>query len=163
MVELVYGSLNCRIQPELVIILSAISTKYICQSSMCCVIMAAFRFSSYSTVTGLNFFFAWTMFFNWLLVSLHLLLRWNNLFVYFLSLPFHLSHQTTLTERLYFIIDTYVKSRENPEHQYWPDQSRPIREKIRIGRLFPVLAELYYLYHKSSFHLIYVNITVVNQ
>jgi len=28
----------------------------------------------------------------------------------------------TVTERLYFIVDTYVKSRENLEHQYWPDQ-----------------------------------------
>jgi hypothetical protein len=73
-----------------------------------------------------------------------------------------LSHQTTETERLYFIFDTHVKSRENPEHQYLPDQSRPIREKICIGRLCPVLADLYYLYHKGSFHLIYVNRTVVN-
>jgi hypothetical protein len=97
------------------------------------------------------------------LVSLQLLLRLNNFIRLFLSLLFHWSHQTTITERLYFIVDTYVKSRDNPEHQYCPDQSRPIRgKKIRIGRLCPVLAELYYLYHKSSFHLIYENITVVN-
>jgi hypothetical protein len=52
----------------------------------------------------------------------------------------------------------YVKSRRNPEYQYWPHQSWPMREKkIRIGRLCPVLAELYYLYHKASFHLMYVN------
>jgi len=31
-----------------------------------------------------------------------------------------------VTECLYFIVDTYVQSREHPEHQYWPDQSRPI-------------------------------------
>ena len=30
-------------------------------------------------------------------------------------------HLTTVTGRLYFIVDTYVKSRENPEHYYWPD------------------------------------------
>ena len=30
---------------------------------------------------------------------------------------------------LYLIVDTYVKSRENRDHQYWPDQSGPIREK----------------------------------
>ena len=49
----------------------------------------------------------------------------------------------------------YVNSRDNPEHQYWQYQSRPIREKKSVS------AELYYLYHKGSFHLIYVNITVV--
>ena len=38
-----------------------------------------------------------------------------------------LSHQMKVTERLYFIVDTlYVKFRENPEHQFWLDQSRPI-------------------------------------
>jgi hypothetical protein len=70
----------------------------------------------------------------------------------------------TVTERLYLIVDTYAKSREYPEHQYWPDQSRSVLEKkTRIGRLCPVLAELYYLYHKSSLNLIYVNITVDNE
>ena len=64
-----------------------------------------------------------------------------------------------MTDLLYFIVDTYVKSRENLEHKYWPDQSR---EKIRIVRLCPVLDELYYLYHKGRFHLIYVNIAVDN-
>jgi hypothetical protein len=34
-------------------------------------------------------------------------------------------------------------------------------KKISIGSLCPILAELYYLYHKGSFHLIYVNIMVV--
>jgi hypothetical protein len=34
-----------------------------------------------------------------------------------------------VTEHLYFIIDAYVKPKENPEHQYWPDQSRTKREK----------------------------------
>jgi len=37
-----------------------------------------------------------------------------------------------VTERRYFIVDTYIKSRDNPEHQYWPDQSQPIREKEKI-------------------------------
>jgi hypothetical protein len=44
-----------------------------------------------------------------------------------------LSIQTTVTKRLYVIVDTYAKHRENPEHQYW-----------------------------YFFQLIYVNITVVN-
>ena len=47
---------------------------------------------------------------------------------YFASFPL-LFHPTTVIERLYFIVDTYVKSRENREHQYWPYQSLPIREK----------------------------------
>jgi len=55
-----------------------------------------------------------------------------------------------VTERLYLIDDTYVKSIENLEHQYWLDQSWPIREKICIVRLCPIL---HYLYHKGSFHL----------
>jgi hypothetical protein len=41
---------------------------------------------------------------------------------------------------LYFIVDIYVKSRENRDHQYWPDQSRPIRENKSVC---PVLAKLY--------------------
>jgi hypothetical protein len=53
-----------------------------------------------------------------------------------------LSYQTTVTEHLHFIIDTYVKSREIPEHQYWPDQSRPIWEKICIGRLCPHIGQV---------------------
>ena len=47
-----------------------------------------------------------------------------------------------MTERLYLIVDTYAKSREYPEHQYWPDQSRSVLEKkhvladsVRIGRI----------------------------
>ena len=32
----------------------------------------------------------------------------------------------TVTERLYFIADMYVKSRDNPEHQH---HSQPMREK----------------------------------
>jgi hypothetical protein len=36
-----------------------------------------------------------------------------------------------------------------------------IEKNIRIGQPCPVLAELNYLYHKGSFRLIYVNITVV--
>jgi hypothetical protein len=84
-----------------------------------------------------------------------------NLFIIFCFLSI-LSHRTTVTERLYLIVDTYANSREYPEHQYWPDQSRSVLEKTRIGRLCPVLAELYYLYHKSSLNLIYVNITVDN-
>ena len=51
----------------------------------------------------------------------------------FTSFPFISSDDSdSLTERHYFIIDTYVKSRENLEHQCWPDQSRPIREKKSI-------------------------------
>ena len=84
-----------------------------------------------------------------------------HLFIFFRFL-FILSHQTTVTHRLYFIVNMYVQSRENPEHKYWPDQIRPIREKNRIVRLCPVLDELYYLYHKGRFHLIYVNIAVDN-
>jgi len=34
-----------------------------------------------------------------------------------------------MTERLYFIVEINVKSRENPEHKYWPDQSRALQEK----------------------------------
>ena len=41
-----------------------------------------------------------------------------------------------MAERLYFIVDKQVKSKETPEHQHWPDQSRPIQEKLRIGRLW---------------------------
>jgi len=62
------------------------------------------------------------------------------LFIFFRFLSI-LSHQTTVTERPYFIVDkcTYLKSRENPEHQCWPDQSRRIRgKKIRICRFCPV-------------------------
>ena len=44
-----------------------------------------------------------------------------------------LSIQTTVTKRLYVIVDAYAKYRDNPEHQYW-----------------------------YFFQLIYVNITVVN-
>jgi len=47
------------------------------------------------------------------------------IFSHFFSI---LSHQTTVTECLHFIVDTYVKSRENPEQQYWPDKSRLIRK-----------------------------------
>ena len=64
-----------------------------------------------------------------------------HLFIFFRFIS-TLSHLTTVTGRLYLIVDTYVKSRENPEHQYWPDQNRPIREKnpywltlSRIGRV----------------------------
>jgi hypothetical protein len=28
----------------------------------------------------------------------------------------------------FIIVDTYLKFRENLEHQYWPDQSRALRE-----------------------------------
>ena len=66
------------------------------------------------------------------------------IFVCFLSI---LSHQTTVTECLYLIVDTYAQSREYPEQKYWPDQSRSILEiKTRIGRPYPVLVELYYMY-----------------
>jgi len=34
-----------------------------------------------------------------------------------------------VTERLYFIVDMYVKSRDNLEHQHWLDHSLPMREK----------------------------------
>jgi len=56
----------------------------------------------------------------------HYIYSWDetNAFVYFRSLPFHSSNQTTVAEHLYFIVDTHVKSRENLEHQYWPDQSQ---------------------------------------
>ena len=54
-----------------------------------------------------------------------------------------LSHQTTVTWRLYFIVDTKVKSREYPEHQYWPDICRPMRNKN--------VSELYYL--DDDFHI----------
>jgi hypothetical protein len=64
-----------------------------------------------------------------------------NVFTIFCFLSI-LSHQTTVTERLYLIVDTYAKSREYPEHQYWPDQSRSVLEKntywptlSRIGRV----------------------------
>jgi hypothetical protein len=40
-----------------------------------------------------------------------------HLFIFFRFISI-LSHLTTVTGRLYFIVDTYVKSRENPEHQY---------------------------------------------
>ena len=54
----------------------------------------------------------------------------------FTSFPFISSDDSgRLTEPHYFIIDTYVKSRDNPEHQYWPDQRQPIQEKICIGRV----------------------------
>jgi hypothetical protein len=54
----------------------------------------------------------------------------------FTSFPFISSDDSdSLTERHYFIVDTYVKSRDSPEHQYWPDQRQPIREKICIGRV----------------------------
>ena len=67
-----------------------------------------------------------------------------------------------MTVLLYFIVDTYVKSRENPENQYWPYQVVQYEKQICIGRFCPALADLYYLYHKGSFHLIYVNTTVVD-
>ena len=51
---------------------------------------------------------------NDFLISWHLLLRWNDLFIFFSSL-FILSQQTTVTWRLYFIVDTKVKSREYPK------------------------------------------------
>jgi hypothetical protein len=97
------------------------------------------------------------MIFQWLsgFITVTLEMKQFHLFIFFRFISI-LSHLTTVTGRLYFIVDTYVKSRENPEHQYWPDQNRPIREKIRIGWLYPVLGEFYYLYHKNCFHLIYV-------
>ncbi len=52
--------------------------------------------------------------------------------LYFLSLPFRFVSSDD-SDRAY---GTYVNSRENPEHPYWPDQSRLIREKkIDIGRV----------------------------
>ena len=52
----------------------------------------------------------------------------------FTSFPFISSDDSdSLTERHYFIIDTYVKSRDNPEHQYWPDSQ--YEKKICIGRV----------------------------
>ena len=73
-----------------------------------------------------------------------------------------LFYQTTVTELPYFIINTYVKSRENAEHQYWPDQNLPIRVKNLYWPTCPILTELFYLYYKGSSRVIYVNITVVN-
>jgi hypothetical protein len=67
-----------------------------------------------------------------------------------------------VAERLCFIVDTDVKYRENPEHQYWPDQMWQIRDKNTYWSIFSLLAELYYLYDQGGFHLIYVNIPVVN-
>jgi hypothetical protein len=61
-----------------------------------------------------------------------------------------INHLTT--ERLYFIVDILFY----PEHQYGPHQSRSNKREEKK------LAELYYWYHKGSFHPIYVNITVVN-
>jgi hypothetical protein len=68
------------------------------------------------------------------------------IFLYFLSI---VSHQTTVTGRLYLIVDTYAKSREHPEHQYWLDQSRSILEKntycptlSRIGRVVLSVSQL---------------------
>ena len=43
--------------------------------------------------------------------------------------------QTTVTERLYFIINIYVKSRENKEHQYCRIKVSQYEKKIRIGRV----------------------------
>jgi hypothetical protein len=48
--------------------------------------------------------------------SFHLIIS-SALFIFFRSLSI-LSHQTTMTERLYFIVHTYVKSKDNDEHQY---------------------------------------------
>jgi hypothetical protein len=69
-----------------------------------------------------------------------------------------------VAERLYLIVDMDVKYRENPEHQYWPNQMWQVREKnmywptlSRISRV--VLSVI--LYHQGSFHHIYVNIIVV--
>jgi hypothetical protein len=44
-----------------------------------------------------------------------------------------------VTDCLYLIIDTHAKSREYPEHQYWPDQSRSIREK---NTHWPILSRI---------------------
>ena len=60
------------------------------------------------------------------------------------------------------MVNTYVKSRENLEHQYWPDQSGSIRKKYilywqTVGRIRRVVLSV-----SQSFNLIYVNITVVN-
>ena len=83
-----------------------------------------------------DFFLAWTKIFQWLsgFVTFTLEMKQFHLFICFRFLCIF-SHQTTVTERLYFIVDTYVKSRKNLDHQYWPDQSRSIREKICMGRV----------------------------
>ena len=75
-------------------------------------------------------------------------------FVYFFCFLSILSDQTTMTEHLYFIVNAYVKSRENPEHQYWPVQSRPIRDQICIGRVVLSVSQ-------RQFSFIYVNIIVI--
>ena len=58
-----------------------------------------------------------------------------------------------MSERFYFIVDTYLERIRNTNIG-----------GIKVGQYEEktVLAELYYLYHKDSFHLIYVNITEVN-
>jgi len=40
-----------------------------------------------------------------------------------------------VTDRLYFIVDMYVKSRENPEHQY--------RVMFNIGHRFDYIVRLF--------------------
>ena len=74
-------------------------------------------------------------------------------FFRFLSI---VSHQTTVIGRLSFIIDTHYNL-DSIRNTYigWIKVGEYERESV--------LAELYYLYHKGSFHPIYVNITVVNQ
>jgi hypothetical protein len=87
--------------------------------------------------------------------------------------------------RLYFFLGMYVKSREHSEHRNWPDQSVladfvpywtscticitdfvPYIGQVVLSvsqTLSHILDKLYYLYHKGSFHLIDVNITVVTK
>ena len=39
-------------------------------------------------------------------------------------------------------VDMYAKSRENPEHQYWPDQSWQIRGKKKVLPTLPCIGRV---------------------
>ena len=121
------------------------------------------HFNKFTTKTGFYFILAWTMIIQWLygFITFTVAVKQFNLFIFFCPLSIS-SHQTTVTGRFIFTVDTHVKSRKYPEHHYLPDQSRSIRGKNLDGRLCHGLPELHYMYHKDSFHLIYINITVVN-
>jgi hypothetical protein len=93
------------------------------------------------------------MIFQWLSGFLTFALKMKQLYLFIFFRFLSISSQLMLvTERLYLIDDTCVKSIENLEHQYWLDQSWPIREKICIVR--------YARFHSVNSNIVSLKITM---
>jgi hypothetical protein len=96
-----------------IVILQFKSTKYQCQQHDRKSTVYKVKFVGYFPQKK-RFFLAWTKIFQWLsgFITFSLEMKQFHLFIFFRFLSI-LFHQTAVTERLYFIVDTYVKSREN--------------------------------------------------